>query len=260
MVGRSSGVVGARSVRRVGVRGDRPRGRVVPACSALYLESNTYAFTIMSATVLGGIALGSFFATPLLARRVNHIRVLAVVEFGVAIAAAVSSLLFLSQAYGVRRPVGDLVTRDRRRSRVRCDRERVGDPADHVLMGLAFPFGVRVYVGDDPDPGAGSVRSTGSTSQPGSPDRSSPGSCSCPCSDPSQPDRAGARVGVAAVRARVRGVGRTTRQLDGRRGRRPSWSQRSCSGRRCRSVLLAVSRYGIPTSGCCGSRRVRRRR
>ena len=29
----------------------------------LYLESNTYAFTIMLATVLGGIALGSFFAT-----------------------------------------------------------------------------------------------------------------------------------------------------------------------------------------------------
>ena len=34
----------------------------------LYLESNTYAFTIMLATVLGGIALGSFVAAPLLAR------------------------------------------------------------------------------------------------------------------------------------------------------------------------------------------------
>ena len=118
----------------------------------LYLESNTYAFTIMLATVLGGIALGSFIATPLLARGVNHIRVLAVVEFGVAIAAA-SSLLLLSKAYGVRDRVGDVVTL------VDGDLEFVVIASalailpTTILMGLAFPFGVRLYVGDDPDPG-----------------------------------------------------------------------------------------------------------
>jgi hypothetical protein len=66
----------------------------------LYLESNTYAFTIMLATVLGGIALDSFIARPLLARRIDHLRVLVVVEFAIALVAA-SSLQFLSQVYRV---------------------------------------------------------------------------------------------------------------------------------------------------------------
>ena len=118
----------------------------------LYLESNTYAFTIMLATVLGGIALGSFFAAPLLARRVDPLRVLVVAEFGVAIAAA-SSLLFLSKSYGVRSRVDDLVMF------VDGDLEFVVVASalailpTTFLMGLAFPLGVRVYVGDDPDTG-----------------------------------------------------------------------------------------------------------
>ena len=118
----------------------------------LYLESNTYAFTIMLATVLGGIALGSFFAAPLLARRVDPLRVLVVAEFGVAFAAA-SSLLFLSKSYGVRSRVDDLVMF------VDGDLEFVVVASalailpTTFLMGLAFPIGVRVYVGDDPDTG-----------------------------------------------------------------------------------------------------------
>ncbi len=118
----------------------------------LYLESNTYAFTIMLATVLGGIALGSFIATPLMARRVDHMRVLAIVEFGIAISAA-SSLLLLSKAYAVRDRVGDVVTL------VDGDLEFVVIASalailpTTVLMGLAFPFGVRLYVGDEPDQG-----------------------------------------------------------------------------------------------------------
>ncbi len=118
----------------------------------LYLESNTYAFTIMLATVLGGIALGSFVAAPLLARSVDHVRVLVVTEFGVVIAAA-SSLLFLSKSYAVRSRVDDLVMF------VDGDLEFVVVASalailpTTFLMGLAFPIGVRVYVGDDPDTG-----------------------------------------------------------------------------------------------------------
>ena len=118
----------------------------------LYLESNTYAFTIMLATVLGGIALGSFFAAPLLVRRIDQVRLLVVAEFGVAIAAA-SSLLFLSKAYGVRNRVDDFVVF------VDGDLEFVVVASalailpTTLLMGLAFPIGVRLYVGDDADPG-----------------------------------------------------------------------------------------------------------
>jgi spermidine synthase len=118
----------------------------------LYLESNTYAFTIMLATVLGGIALGSFLAAPLLVRRIDHLRVVVVAEFGVAIAAA-SSLLFLSKAYGVRNRVDDVV------AFVDGDLEFVLVASalailpTTILMGFAFPIGVKLYVGEDPDPG-----------------------------------------------------------------------------------------------------------
>ena len=73
-------------------------------------------------------------------------------EFGVAIAAA-SSLLFLSKSYSVRSRVDDLVMF------VDGDLEFVVVASvlailpTTFLMGLAFPIGVRVYVGDDPDTG-----------------------------------------------------------------------------------------------------------
>ncbi len=148
----------------------------------LYLESNTYAFTIMLATVLGGIALGSFVAAPLLARRVDHVRVLVVTEFGVAIAAA-SSLLFLSKSYARPQPCRRPRDVRRRRSRVRRGRERVGDPADHVPDGSRVPDrGPRVRRRRSRHRPARSARSMASTSQPASPGRSLPGSCSYRCS------------------------------------------------------------------------------
>ena len=118
----------------------------------LYLESNTYAFTIMLATVLGGIALGSFLAAPLLARRISHLRVLVVVECGVAIAAA-SSLQFLSEAYRVRNRLSDLVPLIDGDLEFVLIASALAILPTTVLMGVAFPIGVRLYVGDDPDSG-----------------------------------------------------------------------------------------------------------
>ena len=225
----------------------------------LYLESNTYAFTIMLATVLGGIALGSFIATPLLARRVDHIRILAVVEFGVAIAAA-SSLLLLSKAYGVRDRVGDVVTL------VDGDLEFVVIASalailpTTVLMGLAFPFGVRLYVGDDPDPGRRIGTFYGLNVAAGIVGSLVAGFVLVPLHrNPRQPDRAGARVGRRRDRCGDHGVGRTT-AADDHRCRRRRARARSCSARRCPTRTPRRCGTAIPTSGCCGSRRVPRPR
>jgi spermidine synthase len=118
----------------------------------LYLESNTYAFTIMLATVLGGIALDSFIARPLLARRIDHLRVLVVVEFAIALVAA-SSLQFLSQVYRVRGRLSAWIPVVDGDLEFVLIASALAILPTTVLMGVAFPFGVRLYVGDDADPG-----------------------------------------------------------------------------------------------------------
>ncbi|MBI2911632.1 MAG: fused MFS/spermidine synthase [Chloroflexi bacterium] len=66
----------------------------------MFFDNSIYAFAIMLATVLAGIALGSYAVTPFLQRRANWLFVFATLELGVG-AAALLSVLFLSRMRGI---------------------------------------------------------------------------------------------------------------------------------------------------------------
>ncbi len=112
----------------------------------MIVRPTVYSFALMLATILGGIAAGSYLVAPLLGRRLRWINVLAVLELllGVAIVASFRPLAYLplvSQRLGFLEAVmpgyliyplaGSLLTIL---------------PAA-LLMGTAFPIGLRVWVG-----------------------------------------------------------------------------------------------------------------
>lgn len=116
----------------------------------LFFPVTTYAFTIMLATVLTGIAVGSYLMTPLMRRRLPWLSLLACLEI---IIGLTSLLSLITLAYG-----GSLQTW--------LDRLLVGRPflsqlastvgvstlailPTTLLWGMAFPVGVRLYAGGD---------------------------------------------------------------------------------------------------------------
>ena len=111
----------------------------------LFLESSTYAFTVMLATVLVGISAGSAAATPLL-RRWADIRLLAVVEIGVGLAALVSFFL-LSKSYGMVNRAADLIGTGQL-TLVIVASALAMLPAT-FLLGVAFPLGIELWVGEN---------------------------------------------------------------------------------------------------------------
>ena len=92
----------------------------------LLFRPTTYAFTVMLATVLAGIAIGSWLSTPVTSRRrANLVGVLAVLELLLALAAVVSMWLMghAGSVYsGQARysPARRSPTSDRSRSRASC--------------------------------------------------------------------------------------------------------------------------------------------
>lgn len=120
----------------------------------LYLESNTYAFSAMLATVLFGIALGSAVVTPFLRRRADWYTVLIVLE-GLLAVVALGSLAVLAEAYQVIDLVGpayDPFTQPSGRFTVVASLLTVFPSA--FLMGVAFPIGVLLW-GNTGDADAG---------------------------------------------------------------------------------------------------------
>ena len=111
----------------------------------LFLESSTYAFTVMLATVLVGITAGSAVATPIL-RRWSGLRMLAVVEVAIGLA-ALASFFLLSKSYGVVNRAADVIGTGSL-TLVIVASALAMLPAT-FLMGLAFPLGVELWVGDD---------------------------------------------------------------------------------------------------------------
>jgi spermidine synthase len=113
----------------------------------LLFRPTTYAFTVMLATVLAGIALGSWISTPFTSRRrLNPLAALAVLEVLLALA-AVLSMVLIGQANGIYMGSGPLFA---------------GGPFAYfgpmvvtsiaaifpaaLLMGMAFPIGIDVWV------------------------------------------------------------------------------------------------------------------
>ena len=111
----------------------------------LFLRPTVYGFAVMLATILTGIALGSYLVTPLLERRVRWLSVLAGLELAVGVAIVLSfsplaylpvlsnqlspSLSRIMPAYLVFPIAGSLLA--------------ILPTA--LLMGIAFPIGLRVW-------------------------------------------------------------------------------------------------------------------
>ena len=116
----------------------------------VFLRPTAYAFTIMLACVLGGIALGSALAAPVLRMRGRWLPVLAVIQALIGVAAVLSfNALTRSQAaidvatpwfasLGLNTYLAPLVASS-----------LVAMLPTTLLLGLAFPIGLSVWAGDD---------------------------------------------------------------------------------------------------------------
>ncbi|MEO7134471.1 MAG: fused MFS/spermidine synthase, partial [Vicinamibacterales bacterium] len=117
----------------------------------VFLRPTAYAFTIMLACVLGGIALGSAIASPLLRGRRNWIVILAAIQGLIGVAAVLSfNLLTRAQVaidaaapwferVGLNAYLGPLVVSS-----------LIAMLPTTLLLGLAFPIGLTLWIGDSP--------------------------------------------------------------------------------------------------------------
>ena len=108
------------------------------------LRPTAYAFTIMLASVLAGIAIGSAIAAPLLGRGRRWLEVLTLVQVAIA-AAAVLSLNALDrfEAVNTLSRAASRASRDGQLSRANRPGEPGGDAADHSPPRLRLPGGTR---------------------------------------------------------------------------------------------------------------------
>jgi spermidine synthase len=113
----------------------------------IFLRPTAYAFTVMLATVLGGIAIGSYLITPFMRRRWNWVIVLAGLEMGIAVLAVLSFA-----ALGLSFPVIDwslpwLGSEGARYVVPLVIASLLAIFPAALLFGAAFPVGLRLYAG-----------------------------------------------------------------------------------------------------------------
>jgi spermidine synthase len=111
---------------------------------ALYLESTTYAFTIMLATVLGGIALGSYLVAPIMRLRIDWLKVLVAVELALSVV-ALASLEFLSKTPGAADRAKDVIGFLSNDLQPMLVASALAILPTTLLLGFAFPIGVRLW-------------------------------------------------------------------------------------------------------------------
>src|SRR5215207_6654419 len=110
----------------------------------LYLASTTYAFTIMLATVLAGIALGSYLVAPLMRLRLDWLKVLVAAELILSLVALVS-LYFLSKSYAVTDRARDALGFLSSDLQPMLVASGLAIFPTTLLFGFAFPIGVRLW-------------------------------------------------------------------------------------------------------------------
>lgn len=113
----------------------------------IFLRPTAYAFTVMLATVLGGIAIGSYLVTPFMRRRWDWVVVLAGLEVGVAVLAVLSFA-----ALGLSFPLIDwslpwLGSEGARYVVPLFIASLLAIFPAALLFGAAFPVGLRLYAG-----------------------------------------------------------------------------------------------------------------
>lgn len=121
---------------------------------ALHVRPTAYAFTIMLAAVLAGISAGSYVVTPLFRRARPWLAILAPLQMVIALVAALSlnplplvdtlqrGLGPVFALLGIPEYVWPLATTS-----------LVSILPTSLLLGAAFPIGLRLYVGREADPG-----------------------------------------------------------------------------------------------------------
>ena len=116
----------------------------------LFLRPTAYAFTIMLACVLAGIAIGSAIASPILRTRRNWLPVLAVIQTLIAVAAVLSfnALTRAQQAIEAAVPWFERIGLNTYLAPLVVSSAIAMLPTT-ILLGLAFPIGLTVWAGDD---------------------------------------------------------------------------------------------------------------
>jgi len=117
----------------------------------IFLRPTAYAFTIMLACVLAGIAIGSAIAAPMLRRRRNWLAVLAVIQALVGVAAVLSfnALTRMPQAIDAAIPWFERLGLNTYLAPLVASSMIAMLPTT-ILLGLAFPIGLTLWAGDDP--------------------------------------------------------------------------------------------------------------
>ncbi len=116
----------------------------------IFLRPTAYAFTIMLACVLAGIALGSAIAAPLLRMRRHWIPILAVIQCVIGFAAVLSFNLLAraQQAIEAATPWFDRLGINSYLAPLVVSSLIAMLPTT-IMLGLAFPIGLTVWAGDD---------------------------------------------------------------------------------------------------------------
>lgn len=111
----------------------------------LFLRPTVYGFSVMLATILGGIALGSYLVTPLLARRRRWMTTLAVLELaiGVAIALSFRPLGYLPGLTAAVAPAISRVLPEYLAYPIAGSLLAIFPTA--LLLGIAFPIGLQLW-------------------------------------------------------------------------------------------------------------------
>jgi spermidine synthase len=113
----------------------------------LFLRPTVYGFAVMLATILTGIALGSYVVTPLLERRLRWLSILAGLELavGVAIVLSFRPLAYLPDLSNRLSPALSQLMPPYLVFPIAASLLAIFPTA--LLMGLAFPIGLRVWAG-----------------------------------------------------------------------------------------------------------------
>jgi len=111
----------------------------------LFLRPTVYGFSVMLATILAGIAIGSYLATPLLGRRLRWLTVLAAIELAIGIAIVLSfrPLVYLNQLRGELAPALSRIMPEYLVYPIAGSLLAIFPTA--LLMGIAFPIGLRLW-------------------------------------------------------------------------------------------------------------------
>ena len=116
----------------------------------LFLRPTAYAFTIMLACVLAGIAIGSAIAAPILRRRRNWLPVLAIIHavIGVSAVLSLNALTQSQRAIEAALPWLERLGLDRYLAPPAVSSAIAMLPTT-ILLGLAFPVGLTLWAGSD---------------------------------------------------------------------------------------------------------------